>query len=162
MLTALRPRQNLAGIPSLSERPAQEILYPVAKPVSPAGNHLLVLSGNMAPESAVLKLSGKVYDKFVGPAVCFDDEGATLSCARLCLFCSFQSAEHSPVLGRADLAFEAIVDGKVKKGCVLVIRYEGPKGAPGYVSPNRSTLCRIATCVSSPPARPFLAGCQRC
>eukprot|EP00035_Acanthoeca_spectabilis_P037412 m.45094 g.45094 ORF g.45094 m.45094 type:complete len:605 (+) comp8601_c0_seq1:4468-6282(+) len=103
-VTGMTVAENLAGIPSLSERPAQEILYPVAKPVSPAGNHLLVLSGNMAPESAVLKLSGKVYDKFVGPAVCFDDE---------------------------DLAFEAIVDGKVKKGCVLVIRYEGPKGAPG-------------------------------
>jgi dihydroxyacid dehydratase/phosphogluconate dehydratase len=36
---------------------------------------MLILSGNLAPESAVLKLSGKVYDRFTGPAVCFDDEG---------------------------------------------------------------------------------------
>ena len=58
----------------------------------------------MAEESAVLKLSGKIYDKFVGPAICFDDE---------------------------DDAFEAIVEGRVAKGVVMVIRYEGPKGAPG-------------------------------
>ena len=58
----------------------------------------------MAEESAVLKLSGKIYDKFVGPAMCFDDE---------------------------DDAFEAIVEGRVAKGAVMVIRYEGPKGAPG-------------------------------
>ena len=58
----------------------------------------------MAEESAVLKLSGKIYDKFVGPAMCFDDE---------------------------DDAFEAIVEGRVAKGTVMVIRYEGPKGAPG-------------------------------
>jgi dihydroxy-acid dehydratase len=59
----------------LKDRPAQDILYPLAKPLSPAGNHMLILSGNLAPESAVLKLSGKVYDRFTGPAVCFDDEG---------------------------------------------------------------------------------------
>ena len=58
----------------------------------------------MAEESAVLKLSGKTYEKFVGPAMCFDDE---------------------------DDAFEAIVEGRVAKGSVMVIRYEGPKGAPG-------------------------------
>lgn len=88
----------------MAQRPPQDILYPVSKPLSPPGNHLIILSGNMAPESAVLKLSGKVYDKFVGPAVCFDDE---------------------------DLAFKAIAKKKVSKECVLVIHYEGPKGAPG-------------------------------
>merc|ERR1711957_347465 len=67
-------------------------------------NHLLIISGNLATDSAVLKLSGKVYDKFVGPAICFDDE---------------------------DIAFQAIIAGKIKKGQVLVIRYEGPKGSPG-------------------------------
>ena len=64
----------------------------------------VILQGNMAEESAVLKLSGKIYDKFVGPAMCFDDE---------------------------DDAFEAIVEGRVTKGVVVVIRYEGPRGAPG-------------------------------
>jgi dihydroxy-acid dehydratase len=96
--------ENLADFPTLSSRPAQDILFSVAKPFSPAGNHMVILSGNLAPESAVLKLSGKIWDKFTGPARCFDDE---------------------------DLAFEAIVNGKVAKGCVLVIRYEGPKGSPG-------------------------------
>lgn len=96
--------ENLAAVPSLSERGAQDVLFPVSKPFSPAGNHMLILSGNLASESAVLKLSGKIYDKFVGPAICFDDE---------------------------DLAFEAIVKGKIQKGSVLIIRYEGPKGSPG-------------------------------
>ena len=115
---------------------ARDILRTVAHPLSPAGNHMvckmhavwrctqvtapkvkwrikcdsalpiskLILRGNMAEESAVLKLSGKIYEAFVGPAMCFDDE---------------------------DDAFEAIVEGRVAKGVVMVIRYEGPKGAPG-------------------------------
>lgn len=69
----------------------------MAKPLSPAGNHILMLKGNLATESAVLKLSGKQMDFFEGPAQCYDDE---------------------------DLAFEAIVKGHVKKGSVIVIRYE--------------------------------------
>lgn len=66
--------ENVAALPTLSERGAQQILFPVAAPLSPAGNHLLIIRGNLAPDSAVLKLSGKIYDKFVGPAMCFNDE----------------------------------------------------------------------------------------
>lgn len=92
------------GIKTVAEMGDQKVLFPVSKPLSAGGNHLLIISGNLATDSAVLKLSGKVYDKFVGPAICFDDE---------------------------DVAFQAIVAGKIKKGQVLVIRYEGPKGSPG-------------------------------
>jgi len=63
-----------------------------------------VIRGNLAPESAVLKLSGKQDVEFSGPARCFDDE---------------------------DAAFSAIMSGSISKGDVLVIRYEGPKGSPG-------------------------------
>jgi len=96
--------ENLESVPTLASRGEQDILLPVAKPLSPAGNHILMLKGNLATESAVLKLSGKQMDFFEGPAQCYDDE---------------------------DLAFEAIVKGHVKKGSVIVIRYEGPAGSPG-------------------------------
>jgi len=82
----------------------QTVLFPLSSPLSPSGNHIIVLKGNLAPQSAVMKLSGKDLPKFVGPAVCFDSEMA---------------------------AFNAIMAKEVVKGQVLVIRYEGPKGAPG-------------------------------
>ncbi|CAJ1431820.1 unnamed protein product, partial [Effrenium voratum] len=96
--------ENLAGTPAVAALGAQDVLYPVSRPLAPAGNHILVLKGNLAPESAVLKLSGKTDIELTGPARCFDDE---------------------------DAAFEAIMAGKIQKGDVLVIRYEGPKGSPG-------------------------------
>lgn len=96
--------ENLAGTPAVAALGAQDVLYSVASPLALAGNHITVLSGNLAPESAVCKLSGKTNIEFTGPARCFDDE---------------------------DAAFEAIMAGKLQKGDVLVIRYEGPKGSPG-------------------------------
>lgn len=97
--------ENLASTPSIAELGGgQQVLFPVSSPLSPAGNHILVLSGNLAPESAVCKLSGKQNVELVGPARCYDDE---------------------------DAAFEAIMAGEIVKGDVLVIRYEGPRGAPG-------------------------------
>jgi dihydroxy-acid dehydratase len=80
------------------------VVYPVSAPFAAAGNHIMMLSGNLASDSAVLKLSGKDMPAFTGPAVCFDSEQD---------------------------AYYAIMDGKIKAGQVLVIRYEGPKGAPG-------------------------------
>ena len=80
------------------------MLRPVSRPLSPAGNHIIVLQGNLARQSAVMKLSGKEIDLFEGPAVVFDGEMA---------------------------AFEAIGRNRVSAGMVVVIRYEGPKGAPG-------------------------------
>ncbi|CAE8623771.1 unnamed protein product [Polarella glacialis] len=96
--------ENLAGIPAVAALGSQDVLYSAASPLAPAGNHILVLKGNLAPDSAVCKLSGKRDVNFLGPARCFDDE---------------------------DAAFEAIMAGKIQEGDVLVIRYEGPRGAPG-------------------------------
>ena len=96
--------ENLAEVGPLAAQPPQTVLYPASAPFSPAGNHMLMLSGTLATESAVLKLSGKIAATFSGPAQCFDDE---------------------------DDAFAAIIAGRVKAGSVLVIRYEGPQGSPG-------------------------------
>eukprot|EP00418_Pyrodinium_bahamense_P073147 CAMPEP_0179081420 /NCGR_PEP_ID=MMETSP0796-20121207/36659_1 /TAXON_ID=73915 /ORGANISM="Pyrodinium bahamense, Strain pbaha01" /LENGTH=628 /DNA_ID=CAMNT_0020778807 /DNA_START=55 /DNA_END=1939 /DNA_ORIENTATION=- len=96
--------ENLAATPTIGELDGQDVLMPVAKPYAPAGNHILVLHGNLAPESAICKLSGKQNIEHVGPAKCFNQE---------------------------DEAFQAIMAGKVVKGDVVVIRYEGPKGSPG-------------------------------
>jgi len=96
--------ENLADVPPVSRRAHQEVLRPLSNPLAPAGNHIVVLSGNLAPESAIVKLSGKQDIRHVGPALCFDAE---------------------------DDAFAEIMAGKIKKGDVLVIRYEGPKGSPG-------------------------------
>ncbi len=67
-------------------------------------SHLVVLRGNLAPEGAVAKISGKEGERFEGRARVFEREEAAL---------------------------EAILAGRVKKGDVLVIRYEGPRGGPG-------------------------------
>jgi dihydroxy-acid dehydratase len=65
---------------------------------------LVVLYGNLAPEGAVAKISGKEGLKFSGQARVFESE---------------------------EKALRAILDDKIKKGDVIVIRYEGPKGGPG-------------------------------
>jgi len=96
--------ENLAGVPNISSLGKQDVLFPIASPFAPAGNHILIISGNLAPESAVIKLSGKQNVEHIGPARCFDDE---------------------------DAAFEAIMNGEIKKGDSLIIRHEGPKGSPG-------------------------------
>merc|ERR1719401_1133853 len=96
--------ENLASTPAIRDLKDQDVLWPCDKPYKPAGNHILVLHGNLCPESAIVKLSGKenIYHK--GPCKCFDEENE---------------------------AYEAIVSGKIVKGDVLVVRYEGPKGSPG-------------------------------
>jgi dihydroxy-acid dehydratase len=67
-------------------------------------SHLVVLYGNLAPEGAVAKISGKEGLVFEGKAIVFNSE---------------------------EIAMKAILEGKVKKGHVIVIRYEGPVGGPG-------------------------------
>lgn len=51
-----------------------QVLYPLDAPLAPAGKHMILLKGSLAPESAVVKLSGKELDCFSGPAVVFDSE----------------------------------------------------------------------------------------
>lgn len=93
--------ENLAEVPSLSE--GQKIVTTVAAPLKKTG-HLQILKGNLAPDGSVAKITGKEGETFKGTARCFDSEEEMLQ------------------------AFE---DGKIKKGDVIVIRYEGPKGGPG-------------------------------
>lgn len=92
----------LAGVPS---RPSadQDVIHAWDKPLAPTG-HIVILRGNLAPEGAVAKVSGHGSHAITGPARVFDSEEACLA---------------------------AILAGKVKKGDVVIIRYEGPKGGPG-------------------------------
>lgn len=93
--------ENLA---SVSPYPVgQEIIRPLTSPIK-ANSHLVVLRGNLAPEGAVAKITGKEGAYFQGTARVFHSEEEALT---------------------------SILDGTVVKGDVLVIRYEGPKGGPG-------------------------------
>jgi len=81
----------------------QEIVRPLSNPMKP-DSHLVVLYGNLAPEGAVAKITGHEGLQFSGTARTFHGEEAGM---------------------------QAIMDGKIGKGDVVVIRYEGPKGGPG-------------------------------
>src|SRR6201997_1210859 len=94
-------KQNLAAVKPYPK--GQEIVRPLKDPIK-SESHLVVLYGNLAPEGAVAKISGKEGLKFSGVARVFESE---------------------------EKALRAILDDKVKKGDVIVIRYEGPKGGPG-------------------------------
>ena len=84
-------------------RPDQDVIRPFGRPVYRDG-HLAVLKGNLAPEGSVAKISGVKTRRLTGPARVFDSEEACLA---------------------------AVLDGSIKPGDVLVIRYEGPRGGPG-------------------------------
>lgn len=106
--------QNLKDAP---KRPAnQDVIYPLEKPLAPPGNHIMVMYGTMASDGCVIKRSGKEISLHEGPARVFD---------------------------REEEALDAILAGKIKKGDVMVIRYEGPKGAPGMremLSPSSALM----------------------
>jgi dihydroxy-acid dehydratase len=93
----------------------QEIVRPFSNPIKPE-SHLVVLKGNLAPEGAVAKISGKEGLLFSGKAIVFENEQDAL---------------------------KAILDGTVKKGHVIVIRHEGPVGGPGMremLSPTSAVM----------------------
>src|SRR6188474_605093 len=94
--------ENLAGVPDLDFK-AQDIIHPVEQPLKRTG-HLQILYGNLAEKGSVAKISGKEGEKFVGPARVFDGEQKLI---------------------------QGIQSGRVKAGDVVVIKNEGPKGAPG-------------------------------
>jgi dihydroxy-acid dehydratase len=94
-------KQNLAGVKPYPE--GQTVVRPLRNPIKKDG-HLVVLYGNLAPKGAVAKISGKEGTRFSGKA---------------------------RVFGSEEDALKRILDGTVKKGDVIVIRYEGPKGGPG-------------------------------
>jgi dihydroxy-acid dehydratase len=93
--------ENLASLPGLS--PGQEVVHTLDKPIKPSG-HIQILKGNLAPAGAVAKITGKEGDRFAGLANVFDSEEDMLA-----------ALEHKAI----------------KKGDVVIIRYEGPKGGPG-------------------------------
>ena len=94
--------ENLA---SVKWNPDQDVVYPANKPLSPTGG-VVGLKGNLAPEGAIVKVAGMEKDNLVfeGPALCFDSE---------------------------EECFDAVENRRYEPGCVLVIRYEGPRGGPG-------------------------------
>jgi dihydroxy-acid dehydratase len=93
--------ENLADVADLAQ--GQEIIRPLDNPVKSTG-HLQIMWGNLAPEGAVAKITGKEGTRFSGPANVFDSEEQMLA------------------------ALEA---KKISSGDVIIIRYEGPKGGPG-------------------------------
>jgi dihydroxy-acid dehydratase len=93
--------ENLKDLPGL--KAGQKVVQPIDQPIKQTG-HIQILRGNLAPEGAVAKITGKEGLHFTGQAICFDGEEAML---------------------------KALEDGKIKKGQVIIIRYEGPKGGPG-------------------------------
>src|SRR6201999_4140456 len=94
--------ENLKDIPTL-DFAKQDIIRPLEQPIKATG-HLQILYGNLAEGGSVAKISGKEGESFIGPARVFD-------------------GEHELIAG--------INSGKIRPGDVVVIRYVGPKGAPG-------------------------------
>ena len=93
--------ENLAALPDLKE--GQDLLHTVDNPIK-ASSHIRILYGNLATEGAVAKITGKEGERFEGPAKCYDTE---------------------------QQAIDAMRDKKVVSGDVVVIRFIGPRGAPG-------------------------------
>jgi dihydroxy-acid dehydratase len=93
--------ENLADVADYPN--GQTIILPFDKPIK-KDSHLVILNGNLAPEGAVSKITGKEGLSFTGSAKVYDSE---------------------------EQGFAAIIEGQVVAGDVVVIRYEGPKGGPG-------------------------------
>jgi len=110
-LTGPTVKQIIASVGMVDE----DVIHPVADPIRPEGG-LAVLTGNLAPDGAVVKQSGVSEEMmtFTGAARCFDSEEAAMT---------------------------ALMGGQVVAGDVVVIRYEGPKGGPGM----REMLAPTAT-----------------
>ena len=81
----------------------QKVIYKTSKPISSSGG-FVGLKGNLAPDGAIIKVAGLKKKKFIGKAKCFDGEQSALN---------------------------AVLEKKIKRGDVIIIRYEGPKGSPG-------------------------------
>jgi dihydroxy-acid dehydratase len=100
-VTGKTVRDNLKDLPGLAA--GQQIVRPLSNPLKNTG-HIQVLKGNLAPEGAVAKITGKEGLRFSGPAKVYDSEEDML---------------------------HALERAEIQKGDVIVIRYEGPKGGPG-------------------------------
>jgi len=96
-----KPWKEHAG--DATETPGQKVVRPAGQPIRPTGG-LVILRGNLAPEGCVVKMTGHERSFHRGPARIFD---------------------------REEDAFAAVRDRRIRKGDVVVIRYEGPRGGPG-------------------------------
>jgi dihydroxy-acid dehydratase len=94
--------ENLADVPEVP-RADQNVIRPMTAPMYAHG-HLAILKGNLAPEGCVAKITGLKKPSMTGPARVFDDEQSAL---------------------------QAILAKQIREGDILVLRYLGPKGAPG-------------------------------
>jgi len=101
-VTGMTLAQNLESFPDLDFE-KQDVIRPVDKPIQATGN-IKILRGNLCPEGAVAKITGKEGTSFTGKANVFDGEEAML---------------------------KGLEQGKISKGDFIVIRYEGPRGGPG-------------------------------
>jgi len=101
-ITGRTMAEELATVPSVP-RADQTVIFPIDQALYAEG-HLAILKGNLSPEGAVAKITGLKNPVITGPARVFDDEQSALS---------------------------AIMDNRIQAGDVLVLRYLGPKGAPG-------------------------------
>src|SRR5438552_4052104 len=106
--------ENLEHVPELNFE-TQKIIYPLEKPLKKTG-HLQILYGNLAAGGSVAKISGKEGEKFEGSARVFDGEFELIN---------------------------GINSGKIKSGDVVVIRYVGPKGAPGMPEMLKPTAALV-------------------
>ena len=94
--------EELRNVPD-QPRADQDVIFPIDKALYKQG-HLAILKGNLSPEGCVAKITGLKNPVITGPARVFDDEQSALA---------------------------AILEGKIKAGDVMVLRFLGPKGAPG-------------------------------
>jgi dihydroxy-acid dehydratase len=94
--------EELKEVPS-APRADQNVIFPLDRPIYAQG-HLAILKGNLSPEGAVAKITGLKNPVITGPARVFDDEQSALA---------------------------AVMEGRIQAGDVMVLRYLGPKGAPG-------------------------------
>ena len=91
------------NLADIETEPDNRVIYSIPNAKSPTGG-LVILKGNLAPEGCVMKVSSTAKLKHEGPAKVYDGERA---------------------------AFNAVVNGEIEAGDVLVLRYEGPRGGPG-------------------------------
>ncbi|PYQ08790.1 MAG: dihydroxy-acid dehydratase [Acidobacteria bacterium] len=101
-ITGRTVAENLTEV-GAEPRAGQDVIHPWDRPLYPHG-HLAILRGNLAEEGAVAKITGLKTTRITGPARVFD---------------------------REEDSVEAILAGRIRKGDVVIIRYEGPKGGPG-------------------------------
>jgi len=101
-VTGKTVEEVLADVPR-APRPDQDVIRPISRPLYPQG-HLAILRGNLAPDGAVAKITGLKSPAITGPARVFEDEQSAL---------------------------DAILAHRIQAGDVMVLRYLGPRGAPG-------------------------------